>query len=277
MSGRPRLHLSVLGSPAGRHPLLGECPYAARLILALRQIRSLSTEMERRADRRLLAATLVALSLAATATTSCSGTPPPGPPLSLSNGLSALVGAVPAPAVEEVAGAVHLLTRSCPDLPTDKAAVIATLKAAKLVGLSADDDRWPAAGRALTGGLASHDPNAACASQLGSWLADGLVPATIPGPASSTTTAPLAQQAAELAKVDIPKVSARAYRAIETGMTIANVRKICGSKGQTVASTHVGRHRNDLVKWPAAGGLFVTVTVQFRDGRVLAATTTGAR
>lgn len=219
----------------------------------------------------------MALSVAVISLTTCSGPPRPSAPLSLRNGLSGLVGDIPAPALEGVAGAVHLLTRTCPDLPTDRAAAAATLKAAQLVGLSANDDRWAAAGRSLTGGLASHEPNSACSGKLGSWLAAGLVPATIPGPVSSTTTAPLAQQAAELANVDIPKVSGVAFATIETGMSIADVRKICGSKGQTVASTKVGRHRNDLVKWPATGGLFVTVTVQFRDGRVLAATTTGTR
>lgn len=233
--------------------------------------------MEPRRRRRQLVTTATAVAVAATVAVSCGGASAPSAPLSLDDGLSALVNDVPAPALEGVAGAVHLLPRSCPDLRTDRAAAAAILKTAKLVGLSADDDRWAAAGRSLIEGLASHDPNVACTSELGAWLAEGLVPATIPIPPSSTTTAPLAQQAAELADVDIPQVSARAFAAIETGMTIAEVRKICGSKGQTVASTDVGRHRNDLVKWPATGGLFVSVTVQFRDGRVLAATTTGAR
>lgn len=233
--------------------------------------------MEPQTPQRQLTATVVAMFVALAAMAGCSGTSAPSAPLSLGGGLSVLVGDVPAPALEGVAGAVHLLPRSCPDLRTDSSAAKATLKAAKLAGLSANDVRWAAAGRSLTEGLAIHDPNTACADQLEAWLAAGMVPATIPISASSTTTTPPAQAPVVVTNAGVPKVSAMAFGRIETGMTIAAVRKICGSKGQTVTSTDVGRDRNDLVTWPAIGGVTAAITVQFRNGRVLAATTTGAR
>lgn len=233
--------------------------------------------MEPRNRWHRLVTTMLTMSVAVTAVASCSNTAGPSAPLSLGEGLSALVKNVPAPALEGVAGAVHLLPRSCPDLRTDRAAVEATLNAAKLVGLSADDDRWAAAGRSLTEGLASHDPTTACAGELGAWLADGLVPPTIPISAPSTTTEPLAQPPGVVSNAGTPKVSAQAFDRIETGMKIAAVRKICGAKGQTLSSTQVGRDRIDLVTWPASGGAAASITVQFRNGRVLAATTTGTR
>ncbi len=220
--------------------------------------------------RRWATTAVAGASIALAVGPACGDNVPPPEPLTLSGGMAALTSAVPAASVQNVAGVVHLLASSCPDLSTDRAATAATIIAAQAVGLKPDDDRWGRASRALTSGIAGHNPKAACSPQMTLWLGAGLVPVTVPTSAPATTTIALDVAATRLADQKAAKVGSAQYRRVHPGMTPTEIRKIFGSVGQTLSKMKVGRHEDVLIRWPSEGNIFAGIIVQFRDGRSLA-------
>ena len=220
--------------------------------------------------RRWATTAVAGASIALAVGPACGERVPPPEPLTLSGGMASLTSAVPAASVQNVAGVVHLLASSCPDLSTDRAAAAATVIAAQAVGLKPDDDRWGLASRALTSGIAGHNPKTACAPQLSLWLGAGVMPVTVPSSAPATSTIPLDEAAAALAAQKAAKVGSAQYRRVHPGMTPTEVRKIFGSVGEILSKATVGRHEDVLIRWPAEGNTFAGIMVQFRDGRSLA-------
>lgn len=104
-----------------------------------------------------------------------------------------------------------------------------------------------------------------------------MAPDTIPVTTAAPATVPLAEQAAELALGDAPPSSPEDFARLESGQSLETVRAILGSEGVVVRESTVGIHHDQLIRWPAQGELFATVRGQFRDGRLLAATTSGNR
>lgn len=226
---------------------------------------------------RLRSAALALTLTLGVGTAACGGGSTAAPRTTLPSGLQALSAQVPDSALNGVVDMVDLITLTCRDLPTDRSAAQATLVAAEQVGLVADDDRWLAATQTLTDGLAQHPSGQVCKAELAGWMAAALVPVTIPTSTPSTTTTPLVDQLTELAKLNLPTVSADTFRKVKPGMTLTEVRDLLGSSGSPFELSQIGPHRDELIRWPAKGQSFAAITIQFRDWRVLAATTSGDR
>lgn len=172
---------------------------------------------------------------------------------------------------------VTFLLQRCGDIDSPAAAARALTEAASGVGLEPGDQRWGSAARSLVTGVSSVSPGEACRPELSGWLDAGLAPDTIPVPAPEPTIVPLAEYVTELASDDSPPSAPEDFARLETGQSLAEVRAILGSEGVLEEESTVGAHHNQLVRWPAQGEGFATVRVQFRDGRLLAATTSGDR
>lgn len=172
---------------------------------------------------------------------------------------------------------VTFLVQRCADIDSPDAAASALSDAAPQVGLEPGDPRWARAARSLTAGVSGVTPGEPCRPELSRWLLPGLAPDTIPAPAAAPTTVPLAEQAAELALGDAPLSSPEDFARLEPGQSLETVRRILGSEGVVVRESTIGIHHDQLLRWPAQGAVFATVRGQFRDGRLLAVTTSGDR